>query len=107
MLTSVLMQMSGLLMPLIAVTFVRSISFTTYNNTKLMYSAWMDKHFGVNPVKHLSTPGNLPNVGTLLCSSSAGATAGLLISTVACQSQTAACTLLVLTDVQALPNSQR
>lgn len=49
-----------------------------------MYSAWMKRTFGVDPLVHVNTPGNYPNLATIACFGASGATAGSFISLVAC-----------------------
>jgi len=74
----------GLTAPIISVTVVRTVSFSTYQKTKYIYSDWIRRNFGIDPLVHVNTPGNYPNLATVACFGAAGASAGSLITLVAC-----------------------
>lgn len=74
----------GVVAPLASVTLVRTISFSIYQRTKYVYSDWLKKEFGVDPLVHVNTHGNYPNLATAACFGAAGATAGSMITVIAC-----------------------
>ncbi|KAK6583281.1 hypothetical protein PZA11_004357 [Diplocarpon coronariae] len=74
----------GVTAPLLSITVVRTISFSVYQKSKYTYADWFKKNFGVDPLLHVNKPGNYPNLSTIACFGAAGATAGSLITLVAC-----------------------
>lgn len=76
---------SGVTAPVASVTLVRTISFSIYQKSKYTYAAWIERNFGIDPLLHANTTGNYPNAATIACFAAAGATAGSLITTVACK----------------------
>lgn len=76
----------GVTAPLLSVTMVRTISFSVYQRSKYTYSAWFKRNLGVDPLAHVNTIGNYPNLSTVACFGAAGATAGSFITVVACES---------------------
>lgn len=59
-----------------------------YQRSKYTYAAWIKQNFGIDPLVHVNTPGNYPNLATISCFSAAGATAGSVITLVACRFRT-------------------
>jgi len=74
----------GVTAPLASVTLVRTISFSMYQRSKYTYSSLIYKNFGIDPLVYVNTPGNYPNFATIACFGAAGATAGSILSVVAC-----------------------
>jgi hypothetical protein len=74
----------GVAAPMVSVTLVRTISFSVYQKSKYAYAAWFKKHFGLDPLVHVNTPGTYPTFSTVACFGAAGATAGSFITLVAC-----------------------
>lgn len=74
----------GVTAPMASVTLVRTISFSTYQRSKYTYSKWFERNFGFDPLVHVNTLGNYPNLYTMACFGAAGATAGSFITLVAC-----------------------
>jgi hypothetical protein len=81
--TSLIAQ--GVTAPIASVTLVRTVSFSVYQRSKYAYSAWINRNFGIDPLVHVNTPGNYPNLATVACFGAAGATAGSFITAVACK----------------------
>ncbi|TAQ88086.1 hypothetical protein B7494_g3612 [Chlorociboria aeruginascens] len=74
----------GVTAPMASVTLVRTISFSVYQRSKYTYAAWFKRNFGIDPLVHVNTPGTYPTLSTIACFGAAGATAGSLITIVAC-----------------------
>jgi len=74
----------GVTAPMLSVTLVRTISFSVYQRSKYKFATWIKSNFGIDPLVHVNTPGNYPNLSTLACFGAAGATAGSFITVVAC-----------------------
>ncbi|RKF59793.1 putative mitochondrial carrier C29A3.11c [Erysiphe neolycopersici] len=74
----------GVVAPLLSVTLVRTVSFSIYQRSKYSYATWIKQNFGTDPLLHVNTPGNYPNLSTISCFGAAGATAGSLITLVSC-----------------------
>ncbi|KAF4634974.1 hypothetical protein G7Y89_g3124 [Cudoniella acicularis] len=74
----------GVTAPMASVTLVRTISFSVYQRSKYTYAAWFKRHFGLDPLVHVNTPGTYPTFSTVACFGAAGATAGSFITLVAC-----------------------
>jgi hypothetical protein len=75
----------GVTAPVASITLVRTISMSAYQKSKYTYAAWIKRHFGIDPLVHANTMGKYPNVSTVACFGAAGATAGALITFVACK----------------------
>lgn len=71
--------------PVASVTLVRTISFSIYQKSKYVYAGWIRRSFGIDPLVHANTKGVYPNAATISCFGAAGATAGSLITIVACK----------------------
>lgn len=75
----------GALAPLASITFVRTVSFSIYQNAKYKYSAAIGRISGnEEPLVVVNRPGSIPTIGTVICFGAAGATAGGIITAVAC-----------------------
>ncbi|KAI9753314.1 MAG: hypothetical protein M1815_006251 [Lichina confinis] len=70
--------------PLFSITLVRTVSFSIYQKSKYAYSSWIERVTGRSPMAIINTPGTYPTPSTLVCSAAAGATAGGIITTIAC-----------------------
>jgi hypothetical protein len=81
----VLTKVIGVAAPVASITLVRTISMSAYQKSKYTYAAWIKRHFGIDPLVHANTMGKYPNVATVACFGAAGATAGALITFVACK----------------------
>jgi hypothetical protein len=75
----------GVTAPMASITMVRTISFSGYQHSKYLYSNLMEREFGTNPLVYANTPGTYPTFATAACFGAAGATAGSIISLVACK----------------------
>lgn len=67
-----------------SVTLVRTVSFSIYQRAKYAYADWVRRHTGYDILRHVSRPGNYPNLYTIGCFGAAGATAGSAITFLAC-----------------------
>src|SRR5690606_3122496 len=67
-----------------SVTLVRTVSFSLYRRSKIEYAQWINRSLGVDVITHTSTKGNYPNFYSCACFAAAGATAGSLITVLAC-----------------------
>ncbi|KKA29821.1 hypothetical protein TD95_000456 [Thielaviopsis punctulata] len=74
----------GVTAPVMSVTIVRTTSFSVYTRAKKFYSALFQKALGCNVAEHVSKPGTFPNPYTIACFGASGATAGALVSFIAC-----------------------
>ncbi|KAL1965104.1 hypothetical protein VTN77DRAFT_6017 [Rasamsonia byssochlamydoides] len=75
---------AGVLPPLMSVTFVRVVSFSTYQVVKYAISDEFEKHTGVSPLVYYNQPGSTPNLATVTTFTIAGMCAGLAASPFAC-----------------------
>jgi hypothetical protein len=76
----------GALAPLASITLVRTVSFSIYQNAKYKYSAAIGRLSGnEEPLVVVNRPGSIPTFGTVICFSAAGATAGGIITAIACK----------------------
>jgi len=80
----VLTVLIGVTAPVASITLVRTISMSAYQKSKYTYAAWIKRRFGIDPLVHANTMGKYPNIATVSCFGAAGATAGALITFVAC-----------------------
>ena len=74
----------GVAAPMASVTLVRTVSFSLYRRSKIEYAQWINRNLGVDVITHTSTKGNYPNLYSCACFAAAGATAGSLITVLAC-----------------------
>lgn len=64
------------------------MSFSIYQNAKYKYSAAIGRMTGNDePLLVVNRPGSTPTFGTVICFAAAGATAGGIITAVACERQ--------------------
>ena len=78
-------QTLGALAPLVSITLVRTVSFSIYQNAKYKYSAAIGRLSGTEePLVVVNRPGSIPTIGTVACFGAAGATAGGIITAIAC-----------------------
>jgi solute carrier family 25 carnitine/acylcarnitine transporter 20/29 len=75
----------GVTAPLASITLVRTVSFSIYQKAKYTYSAWFERATGSAPLVIVNTPGSLPTFSTVTCFGAAGATAGGIITIIACR----------------------
>ncbi|KAJ5238620.1 hypothetical protein N7468_003239 [Penicillium chermesinum] len=75
---------AGALPPLVSVTTVRVMNFTTYNAAKQKISALFERVTGVSPAKEYNKPDSSPSIKALVTFTSAGMMAGLVTSPLAC-----------------------
>ena len=74
-----------------SITLVRTVSFSIYQKSKYAYSGWIERVTGRSPMAIINTPGTYPTPSTLVCSAAAGATAGGIITTIACKQPRSIC----------------
>ncbi|KAF1814596.1 mitochondrial carrier [Eremomyces bilateralis CBS 781.70] len=74
----------GVWSPLASITLVRTLSFSIYQKAKYTYDDWIYQATGNSPLVVANTRGALPSLSTALCFGGAGATAGAMITTIAC-----------------------
>jgi hypothetical protein len=67
-----------------SVTLVRTVSFSLYQRAKHSYADWIKRNMKFDVLRHVSRPGNYPNMYSIACFGAAGATAGSVISFIAC-----------------------
>lgn len=83
-LTSILWHL-GVTAPLASITLVRTVSFSIYQRSKYVYSAWLKRNFDIDVLGHVNTKGTYPNLISVACFGAAGATAGSCITLIACK----------------------
>lgn len=69
-----------------SVTFVRVVSFSTYQVVKYAISDEFEKHTGVSPLVYYNERGSTPTLATITTFTVAGMCAGLAASPFACKS---------------------
>jgi len=74
----------GVWSPLASITLVRTVSFSIYQKSKYTYDDWIYKATGSSPLVIANTKGALPTLSTITCFGAAGATAGAVITAIAC-----------------------
>ena len=67
-----------------SVTLVRTVSFSIYQRAKHHYSDWIKRNFGFDIARHVNKTGTYPNIYSVSCFGAAGATAGSIITFLAC-----------------------
>ncbi|KAI4731943.1 hypothetical protein E4T49_00212 [Aureobasidium sp. EXF-10728] len=70
--------------PMASVTLVRTISFGLYQRSKHVIDHYMTRMTGESPLDLANKKGQYPTLSTIACFSSAGATAGAVITFVSC-----------------------
>jgi hypothetical protein len=68
-----------------SVTFVRVVSFSSYQVVKYRLSDEFERHTGVSPLLYYNEPGSIPSFATVTTFTVAGMCAGLAASPFACQ----------------------
>ncbi|KAK7532397.1 mitochondrial carrier domain-containing protein [Phyllosticta citribraziliensis] len=74
----------GVISPLASITLVRTVSFSVYQRAKYTYDEWMKRATGSSPLAIANSTGAMPNIATMSCFGAAGATAGAVITFIAC-----------------------
>ncbi|CAM1509154.1 Fc.00g028930.m01.CDS01 [Cosmosporella sp. VM-42] len=74
----------GVMAPMASITLVRTVSFSIYQRAKYSYAAWVKRNSGFDIIAHVNRAGTYPNLYTIGCSGAAGATAGSVITFLAC-----------------------
>lgn len=74
----------GVTAPMVSITLVRTISFSIYQQAKHVYADWVKRRLGIDILRHVNRPGTYPNLYSILCFGAAGATAGSVITFLAC-----------------------
>ncbi|KAK4228505.1 putative solute carrier [Podospora fimiseda] len=74
----------GVTAPMASITLVRTISFSIYQRSKYAYSDWVKRNFGVDVMAQVATPGSYPNLWSVAVFGASGATAGSIITAIAC-----------------------
>lgn len=67
-----------------SVTFVRVVSFSTYQVVKYRISEQFERYTGVSPLVYYNQPGSVPTLATITTFTVAGMCAGLAASPFAC-----------------------
>ena len=69
-----------------SIAFVRTVSFSIYQKAKYKFSAAIGQATGGDePLVVVNKPGSIPTIQTVACFGAAGATAGALITGIACE----------------------
>lgn len=72
--------------PVFSIALVRMISFEIYQKAKYRYSTAIGQATGGDePLIVVNRPGSTPTLGTVACFAAAGATAGGIITVIACE----------------------
>ncbi|KJZ80221.1 hypothetical protein HIM_00071 [Hirsutella minnesotensis 3608] len=74
----------GVTAPMASITLVRTVSFSIYQRAKHVYSDWVKKNLGYDIIQHVNRPGTYPNLYSIACFGAAGATAGSVLTFLAC-----------------------
>lgn len=67
-----------------SITLVRTVSFSIYQRAKYSYSDWVKRNLGFDIIGHVNRTGTYPNLYSIGCFGAAGATAGSVITFLAC-----------------------
>jgi hypothetical protein len=67
-----------------SITLVRTVSFSIYQRAKYAYAGWVKQNMGYDIMRHVNKPGTYPNMYSVACFGAAGATAGSVITFIAC-----------------------
>lgn len=67
-----------------SITLVRTVSFSIYQRAKHTYATWVKKNMGFDIIAHVNRAGTYPNIYSIACFGAAGATAGSVITFLAC-----------------------
>ena len=74
----------GVTAPMASITLVRTVSFSIYQRAKHNYANWVKRNTGVDIIAHVNRPGTYPTLYSVACFGAAGATAGSVITFLAC-----------------------
>ncbi|KFA60904.1 hypothetical protein S40285_04859 [Stachybotrys chlorohalonatus IBT 40285] len=74
----------GVTAPMASITLVRTVSFSIYQRAKHVYAEWFKKNLGSDILAHVNKPGTYPTFYSVACFGAAGATAGSVITFLAC-----------------------
>ncbi|KAK3989807.1 putative solute carrier [Cladorrhinum sp. PSN332] len=74
----------GVTAPMASITLVRTISFSIYQRSKYAYSDWVKRNFGVDVMAQVAASGSYPNMWSVGVFGASGATAGSIITAIAC-----------------------
>ncbi|KAF2184375.1 mitochondrial carrier [Zopfia rhizophila CBS 207.26] len=74
----------GVWSPLASITLVRTVSFSIYQKSKYALDDWIYRATGSSPLVIANTKDALPTLSTVTCFGLAGATAGAVITAIAC-----------------------
>ncbi|KAG5921305.1 hypothetical protein E4U61_006873 [Claviceps capensis] len=74
----------GVMAPMASITLVRTISFSIYQRAKYTYAAWVKRNMNYDILRHMNKAGTYPNLYSVACFGAAGATAGSIITFIAC-----------------------
>ncbi|KAG6005027.1 hypothetical protein E4U21_000542 [Claviceps maximensis] len=74
----------GVMAPMASITLVRTVSFSIYQRAKYAYAAWVQRNMNYDILRHVNKPGTYPNLYSVACFGAAGATAGSIITFIAC-----------------------
>lgn len=83
--TSADTRATGVWSPLASITLVRTVSFSIYQKSKYTLDDWIYQATGSSPLVIANTKDALPTLSTMACFGLAGATAGAVITTIACK----------------------
>ena len=75
----------GVFSPLLSITLVRTVSFSIYQRAKYTYDDWIFRTTGSSPLVIANKEGAWPTLSTIACFGAAGATAGAVITVIACK----------------------
>lgn len=75
---------AGVMAPMASITLVRTVSFSIYQRAKYAYAGWVKQNLGYDILRHVNTAGTYPNMYSVACFGAAGATAGSVITFLAC-----------------------
>lgn len=70
--------------PMASITLVRTVSFSIYQRAKYTYSGWVKRNLGFDIIGHVNKAGTYPNIYSVACFGAAGASAGSVITFLAC-----------------------
>lgn len=78
-------QITGAIPPLVSVTIVRVINFSTYSSAKHSVSRFFERITGESPLARFNQPGSSPTLTSILTFTLAGFCAGGITSPLACK----------------------
>lgn len=75
---------AGVTAPMVSITLVRTVSFSIYQRSKHVYCEWAKRNLGFDILAHVNRAGTYPNFYSVAAFGAAGATAGSVITFLAC-----------------------